>query len=263
MPNSEFRFKRFTIVQRPDAGMKVGTDGVLLGAWCSVDASQRRLLDAGTGTGVIALMLAQRSIPQARIDALDIYANACMQCSSNVENSPWSDRVTIINKSLQEYSQAAGRTESRAAAIPNIGSLRTWAKRPPLYDHIVSNPPYFEEALLPPSQARSLARHTGSLPFADLAKCSSALLRAGGSLSVILPSSSASGFRSEAYDAGFSLRRLTEVSTKRGAPPKRVLMEFIKSEQASEPDYGTLAISDADGFTEEYIALTRDFYLDF
>ena len=138
-----FRFKRFSVCQQGCA-MKVGTDGVLLGAWCALEASQRRVLDIGTGTGVIALMAAQRSA-EARITAVDIDGECARRAAGNFAASPWGDRLEAVQADIRDF--ASGHT----------------------FDHIITNPPYFSSSLLPPDSGRRLARHCVALPFADLA----------------------------------------------------------------------------------------------
>jgi tRNA1Val (adenine37-N6)-methyltransferase len=150
MANDYFRFKEFTI-QQDRTAMKVGTDGILLGAWVGVKGV-RKTLDVGTGTGLIALMLAQRGVHE--LDAIEIDESAARQAMENVAASPWTSRVTVNHVSLQEF---ALRTHSR-------------------YDLIVSNPPFYEHAYPTKSQGRAFARHGEGLPYADLLECSSALL---------------------------------------------------------------------------------------
>ncbi len=142
--------------------MKVGTDGVLLGAWADCD-NAKRILDIGTGTGLIALMMAQRS--QAQIDAIEIDEHASEQAIENVNRSPWASRVNVINKSLQDYS----KVENKA------------------YDLIVSNPPYFQNSMFAPDKKRTDARHNSNLELEDLLKGAKKLLSNDGKLSIILP----------------------------------------------------------------------------
>ncbi|MDR2885535.1 MAG: methyltransferase [Rikenellaceae bacterium] len=241
-----FRFKQFAIEQSADAGMKVGTDGVLLGAWCALGEAQTRLLDVGTGTGVIALMLAQRA-PWAAVDALDIDPACCARAAANVAASPWPERVKVINAPVQEY--AAARLDAP-------------------YDHIVSNPPYFTESLLPPSPGRTSARHTVALTHSELFEAAATLLAPGGRLSVILPAEPAAAMAAAAPAHGFRLVRFTELYPRRGGTHKRTLQEFVKFHCACPvppPWRETLAIHEAESneFTDDYKALTKDFYLKF
>ena len=137
MGNDNFRFKQFTVFHNKCA-MKVGTDGVLLGAWANLEDCES-ILDIGTGTGIIALMAAQRS--NAEIEAIDIEKNACLQATENIENSPWPTRINVHNESLQLFAE---KTEKK-------------------YSHIISNPPFFCNSLLSDDKNRQLARHPISL----------------------------------------------------------------------------------------------------
>lgn len=259
MTKETFRFKQFTVEQSATAGLKVGTDGVLLGAWCRLAPGQRRMLDAGTGTGVIALMLAQRAIG-AHIDALDIDPACCRQAWRNAENSPWGGRITVIERSVQSHAlrRRAGSPES----APVRGSLAAWGRSTPTYDHIVSNPPFFSESLLPPSASRATARHDTALPHPELAEAAAALLAEEGLFSLILPVEPGRAFIGHAAGCGLHLRRCDEVIPVAGAAPKRLLLEFGRT--AGEPHYGSLTIADGEGrFTDAYKALTSDFYLKF
>ena len=247
MSNSWFRFKRFRIEQGGSA-MKVGTDGVLLGAWSRIVPEQSRLLDIGTGTGLIALMMAQRrEICDAesgfRVEALEIDEASAVQARENVEASPWADAVRVIPESLQHFT-------ARYAG--------------PGYDHIVSNPPYFVDSLRCPDPARSAARHADTLPFHELIDCVSRLLAPEGIFSVILPPEGMECLMALASERGLSLWRRTVVVPAPGLPVKRVLAEFGKKMEGC-PVENVLAIStpDRSDFSEEYKTLTRDFYLKF
>lgn len=214
--------------------MKVGTDGVLLGAWTPVNNS-RRILDVGTGTGLIALMLAQRSA--AMIDAVDIDELACEEAKFNFEQSIWSDRLRIF-----------------------FSDFRLFAELPSeFYDLIVSNPPFFVNSLKTKNAALSVARHNDMLNFKDLLSGARKLLNASGRLCVIVPYQGSIEFRECARLAGFYLRQKTTVIPKLGIPPKRVLFEFsLKAGYTSENE---LSVLDGNGFyTESYKALTEDFY---
>jgi tRNA1Val (adenine37-N6)-methyltransferase len=242
MSSNTFRFKRFAVQQPRGAGMKVGTDGVLLGAWCDLRDARTRLLDVGTGTGVIALMLAQRAL-MAAIDAVDIDPECCELAALNIAASPWPQRVKVVCAPVQRLAE-----ESRA-----------------LYDHIVSNPPYFTESLLPPSPERIASRHTTALTHTQLLGSAAALLVEGGRLSIILPMHEAAAIVTLAPTHGLHPRRATQVNTRRGAEPKRTLLELVKTSLPPDVLRETLAIHEAAGedFTEEYRALTREFYLKF
>lgn len=215
--------------------MKVGTDGVLLGAWVGLDGTETHILDVGTGTGVIALMLAQRS-GAALIEGIDIDAPSVEEASDNFRESPWGARLSA---SLQDF--------------------RTIDSFP--YELIVSNPPYFVNALKAPQQRRSDARHTDMLPFSDLVKGVLANLAPDGRFGVVLPSAEAEKFISEARGNGLYLNRICKVKTTPDREPKRVLMEFAK--KRNELLEEELVIQDDNGFTDEYKALTKDFYIRF
>ncbi len=229
-----FRFKEFAIEQSR-AAMKVGTDGVLLGAWTDIEPQCRRILDIGTGTALIALMMAQRA-SQAHITAIDIDAPSVEDARLNVAKSPWSDRVEVVEGDVVNY-----LAETR-------------------FDLIVTNPPYFISSLHSPERSRSAARHSESLPFNLLVGSVVRLLRDGGHFSLILPEDEGNRFRRMACEQ-LSLTRLTEVWSTPKSGVKRLLMEFIKG---SSSGFATdrLIISDGD-FTPEYRELTKDFYLKF
>ena len=178
MANDYFAFKRFT-VRQPRSAMRVGTDGVLLGAWCDSAPAGGRMLDVGTGTGVIALILAQRN-PSARIDAVEIDEGSCLDAEGNFAASPWADRLTLYRRPFADF--AAGCTVR--------------------YDRIVSNPPYFVASLKSPDPARTAARHAESLSYADLAAGAARLLVPSGRLSVILPAETACDFAASALNEG-------------------------------------------------------------
>lgn len=233
---SEFRFKQFTIRQHRTP-MKVGTDGVLLGAWVEVRPSDRRILDIGTGTGVIALMLAQRA-PEAQITGVDVVdvAEAC----ENAEQSPWATRVFFVQQPIQQFT-----------AEP--------------FDLIVSNPPFFVEALICPDPGRSLARHAVELPFEALRDAVVRLLAPMGRFALVLPMQEAARFVA-LCERKLAVIRRCEVRTTPRHPAKRVLLEMMHTgEQSTTIATETLTIGTgvSEVFTEEYRLLTHDFYLKF
>ena len=265
-----FQFKQFTIHQDRTA-MKVGTDGVLLGAWAPIAPNASRLLDIGTGTGLIALMLAQRFSKQSQdpkycppvlggraqqaegvintlnsnlnIDAIDIDQSSIEQATENIKNSPFAKYITTYHTSLQNHNPQEK------------------------YDAIVCNPPYFVASLKCPDASRTQARHTDSLSFDDLLLHSSRLLNDNGILSVILPVIEGNQLIELAPKYGFSLTHLTEVHPTPTAPTKRLLLQFVM--RNSQLNQSSLLISHSSltieiarhQYTPEYIALTRDFYL--
>ena len=231
-----FRFKHFSIEDSLSA-MKIGTDGVLLGAWADVTQS-RHILDAGTGTGLIALMAAQRST-YARIVAVDIVEAAMAEARSNVAMSQWRERIEVVQHDLRTF----------------VCDTK--------FDHIVSNPPFFSEPQLPSDIARSVARHTTTLEYDDIVSLAERLLTEGGRLSVILPFDCGARMRSVAFGRLW-LSRQTDVITTEGDKPRRVLMEFTLQEQPMMPRCDELTIRDTRGeYTQKYRQLTEEFYLMF
>jgi len=232
MSNPFFRFKQFTVYHDLCA-MKVGTDGVLLGAWSDCKKA-KTILDVGTGSGLIALMLAQRS--NAQIHAIDIDENACKQAKINFDNSPFFDRLIVENAAFQHWKTSL------------------------LFDLIVSNPPYFSDSLKSPNSGRNFARHNDSLFFADLIKKSSSLLNPDGRIAVIIPFAGFELFQSLAMENHLFLCRKTLVASLPQKPPKRILLEYSNKESGYREDL--LLIEKSQSFySEEYIGLTEDFYL--
>jgi len=226
-----FNFKQFTINQDKTA-MKVGTDGVLLGAWAKIVG--KRVLDIGTGTGLIALMIAQRSL--GFIDSIEIDNNAYNQAKENFFNSKWKDRLGVTNLSLQ--------------------NLEPQYK----FDTIVSNPPFFNNSHKTPDGSRNLARHTDSLSFDDLLKFTSNNLTDIGIASFIIPSNSEISFLQIAKQNKLYPSRICKVRGHESTPVKRSLIElrFIISDCIKTSL--TIEIS-RHVYTQDYINLTKDFYL--
>jgi len=235
MANPYFSFKQFT-VYHDRCAMKVGIDGVLLGVWCNVQ-DNGKILDIGTGTGLIALMLAQRC--NSEIDAIDIDANAVLQAADNIDHSPWSTRLNVEEISLQDF---ATNTEKR-------------------YDLIVSNPPYFVNSLKAPCEERSTARHTGSLTHEELISNAIILLQPTGRICIILPVIEAKQCMIFAQYQGLYCTRETGVIPKPGADVKRVLMEFSLIETKKETDELTVEGNERHHYSEEFSLLAKDFYL--
>ena len=233
MPNPYFAFKQFT-VRHDRCAMKVGTDGVLLGAWTDLSHS-RRILDIGTGTGLIALMLAQRCM-DARITAIDLDSAAVEQAQENIQASPWKDRIEALQQDICTYH-------------PN-GT----------FDTIVSNPPYFIDSLKCPDGQRSTARHTDTLDADRLIGKVSELLTSDGRFSIILPAEQTEDLIRVAGEKGLHPSRQTWVITRPGLSPKRILMEFRKIPVMLQPDELVIEL-ERHVYSEEYIALTQEFYL--
>jgi len=204
--------------------MKVGTDGVLLGAWATGGS---RVLDVGTGTGIIALMLAQR-YPQAQVTAIDIDEGAVCQALQNVAQSPFSDRVEVLCESVQGHDG--------------------------FYDAIVSNPPFFIDSLNAPDRQRNIARHTETMTYAQLMQAAWRLLADGGELSVVVPFDYRRRMEDEATFVGFFPSRVCAVRTAIHKPAKRFLLAFRKHPCPCEHTEMTLG-------DEAYSQLTGDFYL--
>ena len=227
--NNWFEFKQFRIEQHKSA-MKVGTDGVLLGAWTPVN-EDRRILDIGTGTGLIALMLAQRS--NAIIDAVEIDEQASGEAKFNFEQSPWSDRLKVYNSDFQVFANSPSEP----------------------YDLIISNPPFFINSLKTKNEALSVARHNDLLSFDQLIIGAGKLLSNTGRLCIIIPFTSSVDFRESARMAGFYLRQQTQVIPKLGRSPKRILLEFTVEQ--GYPSENELVILDENGdYTDAYKTLT-------
>lgn len=230
-----FHFKHFSISQDHTAH-KVGTDGVLLGSWVNIHLHDRFLLDIGTGSGLIALMLAQRCGPDARIDAVEIDARAANQARENVARSPWPSKVAVIPECLQRF--APGIT----------------------YDLVVSNPPYFINSLHPPGAERMQARHARALTFPDLLKAVIRLLSPGGRFGIILPYTEGLHFITLAREIGLFPFRRTAFRARRHKPAQRLLMEFTRQEETME-ESEIILYEERESWTAEYKALTKDFYL--
>ncbi len=237
MRNKEiFKFKQFTIAQ-DQCAMKVGTDGILLGAWTDV-TQIKTALDIGSGTGLITIMLAQRA-SLSQIHGVEIDEKSSAQSIQNATNCPWSKRITIFNESIQNF------------------ALRTDDK----YDLIVSNPPFFTGGTFSDSQDKNSVRHTIKLPHGDLLRTVQKLLAAKGRLAVILPHIEGLRFIELAKTYQLSCIRKTEVIAKEDKGVERLLLEFKKAAQDIEEEILITRKKENDEWTEEFIKLTKDFYL--
>lgn len=238
MSNNFFRFKQFTVFQ-DHCAMKVGTDGVLLGAWVEV-AGCNTILDIGTGTGLIALMMAQRN-PKAIIDAIDIDDKCILQAQQNVEGSPFAHQIDVQNQSFQHY---AASTDVR-------------------YDLIVSNPPFFKKSLKSPNHTRNFARHDSTLSFSDIIAQSSVLLTERGRLALILPQDCKQQILDVSAIAGLHVLRITHVFPLPHKPAKRILVELSKDWPTSVCTEDNLIIElSRHQYSDEFKMLTNGFYLD-
>jgi tRNA1Val (adenine37-N6)-methyltransferase len=232
-----FQFKQFTIHQNKTA-MKVGTDGVLLGAWTPIEHHPNTILDIGTGTGLIALMLAQRTSAE-QIDAIEIDENAYEQAVDNFENSPWSDRLFCFHAGLDEFMD---EPEDQ-------------------YDLIVSNPPFYAEDYKTENDQRDLARFQDALPFEDLVEAADMLLSENGIFAVIIPFKEETRFIDLCAETELFPVKVTRVKGTPNSETKRSLLAFKRYElPVLTPD--ELIIETArHQYTPEYIELTKDFYL--
>ncbi|MBR5728485.1 MAG: methyltransferase [Muribaculaceae bacterium] len=229
-----FRFKQFN-VQHQRSSMKVGTDAVLLGAWCGIEGA-RRVLDVGTGCGVIALMVAQRNA-DATILAIDIDPASVNEAQENFDASPWAVRLRACRQDFNDLTDDEG------------------------FDLIVTNPPYYNEDVLPPDAVRSAARHTHALSFEQLMQGAARLLTPTGSIALITPVEARDAVTTAATFAGLHLSRLTTVHSSEGKQPKRLLWQWSKQRCTIQRDM--LILHQKGGaFTSQYTELCKDFYLD-
>ncbi len=217
--------------------MKVGTDGTLLGAWAKAPSGACSILDIGTGTGLIALMMAQR-YPQASIDGVDIDHSAVIQANDNVKASPFSDRISIYEADISHFSENNTR-----------------------YDAIVCNPPFFTDDLVCPDNQRAKARHTVTLGYHDLINSAKRLLSDNGLFSVIIPTRNRSLLESEAMMEGLNISRICNIKTHPLKEPKRCLIEFTKIIGVERIDSCEIIGSLYGIRSEWYQKLTQDFYI--
>ena len=237
-----FTFKQF-VVHQDRCAMKVGTDGTLLGAWAALDRPDGRILDIGTGTGLIALMMAQR-YPQAHVTAIDIDAEAVCQATENVRQSPFAKRIQVCQADVNDFLANENGSEATEA-----------------FDAIVCNPPYFNNALICPDSQRTQARHTLSLSYWQLMAAAHRLLHHEGVFSVIIPSDFFRQLESEAHLTGFFLSRVYGVHTIEGKPVKRYLIELRKHPQKEVINKDVLIEESPNVRSEWYRELTKDFYI--
>ncbi|MDE7166684.1 MAG: methyltransferase [Bacteroidaceae bacterium] len=234
MSEPKFRFRQFE-VWHDRCAMKVGTDGVLLGAWAGVE-ERSRILDIGTGTGLIALMAAQRA-PEATVWGIEIDDAAAAQAEENARRSPFADRLRMLR-----------------------GDVRTFDFRWS-FDAILCNPPFFTEDTLPPDAQRTLARNSVSLRFGELISAAVRLLTPDGEFHVILPTSAANDFITQSFMNGLYVRRKCAVRTVARKEPKRQMLSFSRDRNGFA-ETEELILQEPDGSrTPAYASLTKDFYL--
>ena len=232
-----FQFKQFSIEQDRCA-MKIGTDGVLLGAWAPIANNPYSILDIGTGTGIIALMLAQRSQAQ-QIDALEIDEEAYEQATDNFENSPWNDRLFCFHAGLDEFIE---EPEDE-------------------YDLIVSNPPFHPEDYKSNDEQRDLARFQDAMPFDDLMEAADLLLSENGIFAAIIPFKEEEKFMALAYEYELYPVKITRVKGTPTTEIKRSLLAFSRNQKTEFPVDELIIETARHQYTPEYIELTKAFYL--
>jgi tRNA1Val (adenine37-N6)-methyltransferase len=233
---SLFKFKQFNI-QQDKCAMKIGTDGVLLGAWVNIDKDVNSILDVGSGTGLIALQMAQRSSAET-IDAIEIEPNAFEQTVDNFETSDWNDRLFCYHSSFQAFADAI---EDK-------------------YDLIISNPPYFNSGLQPNDTKRNLARHTSRLTYKTLLQNTSKLLSEKGSCAFIVPFLEEQNFLDIASKNNLYPQRITRVKGAESTPLKRSLLQLSFKKTPVKTDTLVIEIT-RHNYTEAYKNLVKDFYL--
>ncbi len=232
--DNAFYFKQFHL-HHDRCSMKVGTDAILLGAWTTIGEAQR-ILDVGTGSGIIALMLAQRSTPSVSIVGIEPDHDSFIQAAENITASNWSSRMQIMNLRLQDL------------------------KDDNKFDLIVSNPPYFSNGVQPPVDQRKNARHTHALSHEELVLISTRLLRPGGRLSLVLPNNEGKKFTIYAEKANLHCSRICSVKTRVHKPVERLLIEFSTRSESQAVEELLLELSDGTR-TAAYNALVSNFYL--
>lgn len=228
-----FRFKQFALTDHR-CGMKIGTDGLLLGAWAGSGRELKSICDIGAGCGIVGLMLAQR-FANARITLVENDHSAALDLAENISSSPWSERCSFL---IDDFS---------TASVPPV-------------DMIVSNPPFFVTGELSPVAERAAARHCESLSPLTLIDYSRARLGASGVLAMIVPAEQYDTIIEHATFAGLNVSRLCYVVTAPGKEPKRLMIELTPTSSVCTREQLTIR-DNAGRFTEQYCALTRDFHL--
>jgi len=236
MANNWFSFKQFTVNQEKSA-FKVGTDAVLLGAAAGVDGA-KRILDIGTGTGVLALMLAQRS--SAEIIAIEPDDESFIEATANVNSCPWKERIRVVNSALQSFN-----SDKEYFAL------------------LITTPPFFSDSLKNPDERKSAARHNDSLSSADILKGAARLLSEGGRLQLILPYAEGNIFIAEAVEHGFYCNNILKIRPLPTSEIRRLILTFSRRQLKPVEKFLTIEHGARHEFTDEYKNLTKDFYLKF
>lgn len=231
-----FKFKQFEIYQDQTA-MKIGTDGVLLGAWANVSSAQN-ILDIGTGTGVIAIMAAQRN-STSKIHAIEIDESAFLQASENISNCKWSKRISIQHSSIQEY-------------------VMNTSKK---YDAIISNPPFFTNGTIPKGSNRENARHTSTLTQNEILHSVSILLNPNGIFSTVQPFIEGGELIKKATAYGLYCTQIVSVKSKKEKPVERLLLQFNKVKKECLKSQLIIQFEQRNDYTAAYINITKEFYL--
>lgn len=234
MANQYFQFKQFRIEQE-NAAMKVCTDSCILGAWVD-PKNARRILDIGTGTGLLSLMLAQRS--EATIDAIEIDEAAAEQAKQNVKSSAWSERISVYHSSIQSYMEDTTSHQ---------------------YDLIITNPPFYSNYLKSEKENVNVAYHSVALPTEDLLKAVKKLLNPKGRLVVLLPPYEAELLREEALEYGLYASKILQIKDTERANIFRDITEFSYSLEL--PSVSQLTIKKEEGYSEEFVKLLKEYYL--
>ena len=232
-----FQFKQF-LVNQDRCAMKIGTDGVLLGAWCPIDNNPFSVLDIGAGTGILSLMLAQKS-NASQIDAIEIDEDAYEQCVANFENSPWGDRLFCFHAGLDEF---IDEPEDQ-------------------YDIIISNPPFYSENYKTGSEQRDLARFQEAMPFEDLIEAADLLLSENGIFAVIIPFAEEEKFIDLCAEVELYPIKVTRVKGTPTTEIKRSLLAFKRYELSVLTADELIIETERHQYTEEHISLTKEFYL--
>jgi len=235
MSNSWFRFKEFIINQEKSA-FKVGTDGVLLGAYANITKAGR-ILDVGTGTGLLALMLAQRS--NVEIVAIEPDHDSFIQSCENINRSRWNDRITVVETTFQDFNDSRN------------------------FDLIVTNPPFFSDSIRNPDIRKAVARHDDMLTSDDILKNSCRLLSKNGKLQLIMPYAEGNIFIAEAADYGLYCRDILKIRPLPTSEIRRLILTFSREKVKPAEKFLTIEYGKRHEFTEEYKKLTGEFYLKF